>query len=122
MDGQWLRCNGTVPDPADCLCRLGDPRRGLALRSRPGRPGAGPRLGADAAGRRRRIRLDSVVDRDLPGPRDRADRLRLQPLRRRAARRPRLQTPRPLSVIGSEADESVIAGRFTERRRRACST
>jgi peptide/nickel transport system permease protein len=28
------------------------------------------------------------LDRDLPGPRDRADRLRLQPLWRRAVRRP----------------------------------
>ena len=55
-------------------------------------------LGPDAAGRRRGIRLDGAVDRDLSGPRDRADRVRLQPVRRRAARRPRSQAAR--SLIG----------------------
>ena len=53
-------------------------------------------LGPDAAGRRRGIRLDGAVDRDLPGSRDRADRVRLQPVRRRAARRARSQAARPL--------------------------
>ena len=56
-------------------------------------------LGPDAAGRRRGIRLDRAVDRDLPGPRDRADRVRLQPVRRRAARRARPQAARPLRFL-----------------------
>ena len=51
-------------------------------------------LGPDAAGRRRGIRLDRAVDRDLPGPRDRADGVRHQPVRRRAARRARPEAAR----------------------------
>src|SRR6516162_841250 len=90
-------CDGTVSDPADGVCRTGDPCRGDALLSRPRRTGAGPGLGPDAAGWGRGIRLDSTVDRDLSGPRDRPHRLRLQPLWRCPTRRPRPQTARPLS-------------------------
>jgi peptide/nickel transport system permease protein len=56
---------GAVPDHADRVCRPGDPRRSVAVLSRPRRAGAGRGLGPDAAGRRRGIRLDRAVDRDL---------------------------------------------------------
>ena len=55
-------------------------------------------VGADAAGRRRGIRLHRAVDRDLPGTGDRADGVRGQPVRRCAARR-----------AGSEAAGALIS-------------
>src|SRR5438105_4734273 len=67
-----------------------------ALLSRSWGAGAGAGLGADAAGRRRGIRLDSAVDRGLPRPRDHADGVRHQFVRRRLARRPRPEVARPL--------------------------
>ncbi len=60
--------------------------------------GAGRGLGADAARRRRGIRVDRAVDRDLPRPGDHADGVRHQPVRRRAARRARPEDARAVSL------------------------
>ena len=67
-------------------------------------------LGADAARRRRGIRLDRAVDRGVPGPRDHADGVRHQFVRRRAARRARPED------AGAVARSGVIARSASARR------
>src|SRR3546814_19524495 len=71
------------------LRRAGDPARGVVVLSRPRGAGADAGLGPDAAGRRRGVCRDRALDRGLPGPRHHPGGVRLQPVRRRSARRAR---------------------------------
>src|SRR5439155_6611717 len=64
----------------------GNPPRGVALLSRPRGGGADARVGAHAARSRRPVRRVGAVDGDLPRVRDQSRGLRVQPLRRLAAR------------------------------------
>src|SRR3989442_275091 len=88
--------DGPVPDHAHRVPRAGNPPRGVALLSRPRGGGADARVGAHAARSRRPVRRVGAVDGDLPRVRDQSRGLRVQPLRRLAARRAR---PTPAHAI-----------------------
>src|SRR5581483_5949774 len=97
-----------------------------ALLPRPRRAGAGAGLGPDAARRCSGVRRERAVGGDLPRRRHLARRVRLQPVRRRAARLPRPQVagvrlscrnfasakyPAPRTTISVPLDTGYFASR-----------
>src|SRR5262249_61875983 len=76
-----------------------DPHRGRAVVSGPGHPRAVSLLGPHALDRRRGIRRESAVARDLARPRHQPRRVRDEPARRRAARHARPPPTRLLTQV-----------------------
>ena len=104
-----------APDRAgDARLLVGDPRRRRARLPRPRRAAADAGMGLDA-GERARIHAERLVGRDVAGPSDPDHRARLQPDRRRPARRARSEAeghePTPLLEIEHLTVEFAAGGR-----------
>ena len=96
--------------------------RRLALVPRARRPAADCRLGADGRGRPD-DRAHRVVDRDLPGTRDLRRRARVQPARRRPARRPRpAERQRDGAAARSRTSRSTSSARAGSSRTRCAAS